>query len=436
MILTVRFVVAVAAGAAMIGFSGRAPVLAAVGSAVIALAVAAAALDWIRLTRGTALEVVRECDDKLSLGARNPVRLKLRNPSQARLRGRVRDDYPVGIAADGEEGDFAQEPRSEIEFVYHLTPSRRGDFEFGDIYVRIVGPMRMAVRQLRFAARRHVKVYPNLLDVRRYDAGLRRQRPVQPGRRATRIYGRGTDFESLRDYLPDDELHAVDWKATAKRGRLTTRQYQQEKSQNVLVALDCGRTMGPVIDGLTRLDHAVNAAMMLAHVAAVRGDRVGMLAFGDDVRVFAPPRPGRSQTIRLLSLAYNLRDASGDSNYARAFAYLSRKWTRRSLLVVFADFADPESAMPLVSQISGLTQKHVCMVAAMTDQSVMHCAYGAPEGVEDAFRAAAARQSVEARQRVSAQLAGAGAIVLDIAPGDFTPSVVERYLDIKSRALL
>lgn len=426
----------VAAGAVMIGLSGRVHSLAVAGSVVIGLAVAAAAVDWIRLTRGIELEVMRECDDRLSLGARNPVRLRLRNSSYTRLSGRIRDEHPVGIAADGQESPFSAAARSETEVVYHLVPTNRGDFEFGDIYIRLFGPLRMTMRQIRFAAGRQVKVYPNLLDVRRYEAGLRRQRPIQPGRRATRVYGRGTDFESLRDYLPDDELRSVDWKATARRGRLTTRQYQQERSQNVLVALDCGRTMGPVIDGLTRLDHAVNAAMMLAHVAAVRGDRVGLFAFGEDVRVFAPPKQGRSQTIRMLSLAYNLRDASGDSDYARAFGYLSRKWTRRSLLVVFADLVDPESSRPLVSQISGLARKHLCVVAAISDPSIVACAYGEPSTVEDAFRAAAARQVLEARQLVSAQLAGAGAIVLDITPAEFTPSVVERYLDIKSRALL
>jgi uncharacterized protein (DUF58 family) len=426
-----------AIGALLIGFSGWLGVLAAAGIVLIALAIVAAVWEWLWLVRGRPVQVTRVCDEKLSLGAENPVRLMLRNPGYRRQRGVVRDEYPEGFEAIGNVSAFDLAPRSEWEMTYHVIPKNRGDFEFLDIYVRLLGPLGLVVRQYKINAKQHAKVYPNLLDMRRYEIGLRREHAVQPGLRLARIRGRGTEFESLREYVPDDEFRSVDWKATARRGRMVTRQYQQERSQNVLIVLDCGRIMGPVISGLTRLDHSINASMMLAHMAAAKGDKVGLMAFGEDIISYSPPKSGKAQTLSLLRLAYNLQDAAGDSNYYRAVPYLSRKWTRRSLMVFFTDLVDAESSKPLISQVASLTKKHLCMVVLMTDPTVVEAAHTvSPNDPQDAFRAAAARQVMQARKQAAARLVRAGAIVLDVPPEKFTPSVVNEYLSVKARGTL
>lgn len=430
-------------GALMIGFSGWSGALATGGIVTIALAVVAAAGEWLWLVRGKAVEITRICDEKLSLGAPNPVRLILRNSDYRALRGIVREEYPEGFDARGNVAPFAMSARSEWETTYHVLPPNRGDYEFMDICVRLFGPLGLVIRQYKIPARQRCKVYPNLLDMRRYEIGLKREHAVQPGQRFMRIRGRGTEFESLREYVPDDEFRAVDWKATARRGKLVTRLYQQERSQNILIVLDCGRIMGPVIDGLTRLDHSINASMMLAHVAAIKGDKVGLMTFGEDIISYSPPRSGKSQTLSLLRLAYNLKDAEGDSNYYRAVPYLSRKCTRRSLIVFFTDLVDPESSKPMISQIASLTRKHLCLVVTMADPAVSDAAHikvesgeMRVESAEDAFKAAAARQVLQARKQAAARLARAGAIVLDVPPDKFTPSVINEYLSIKGRGQL
>ncbi len=379
----------------------------------------------------------RICDEKLSLGVENPVRLALRNPGYLRLRGAIRDEYPEEFSARGNVVPLDMPPRSETELGYSVMPHGRGDFHFGDVYIRLTGPFGLAMRQIRLPMRQDVRVYPELLDMRRYEISLRRSRALQSGQRIVKLRGRGTEFESLREYVPDDEFRVVDWKASARRGKLISRQYQEEKSQNVMLVLDCGRVMGPVIAGLSRLDHSINAAMMLAHVAALKGDKVGMMAFGEEVQAFSPPKQGKSQTLSLLSLSYNLAEASGDSDYYRAVPFLSRRWTRRSLVVFFTDLVDPESSKPLISQITSLTKKHLCLCVVMSDPAVIEAARaGTLEEPADAFRAAAARQVLQDRKRAAATLARAGAIVLDVPPDKLTPSVVNQYLDAKARALL
>lgn len=466
MLPTDRFAAVLMAGGLMLGFSGRFAPLMTAGVALVVLAIALAASDWVKLARLGTPEVSRTADEKLSVGAKNLVTLSVRNSSFSRLIGQLRDEFPDDfIPAEAHEPEDASKssfrrgifpqaamlrgtrppetlldvdvaPRSETELTYHVIPRQRGDFEFGDAYMRLRGPFGMLARQIKFAIARPVKVYPNILDLRRYEISLRRERVVQPGQKTTRVRGRGTDFESLRDYMPDDEFRAIDWKASARRGKMTSRQYQEEKSQNVMILLDCGRVMGPVIEGLSRLDWSINAAMMLAHVAAIKGDKVGLMAFGEQIVAYTPPRAGRSQMLSLLRMTYNLTSASGDSDYHHAFAYFARRWTRRSLAVVFTELDDPEALRPLVSQVASLTKKHLVMVVAMADPAIVAAAACEPQDAVGAFKAAAARQIIQARKLAAAQLARAGAIVLDVPPSAFTPAVVDRYLKIKSTARL
>lgn len=436
MIPTDRLAAVLAIAGLMIGFSGWFAPLMPAGIALAGLTILLAASDWLTLTRTTAPEVSRVVDQKLSLGAENLVTLRVRNSAYRWLVGTLRDEFPDDFIPSKASFDFNIGPRSETRFTCHVIPWRRGDFEFGDAYMRLYGPWGMLTRQIKFAIAQTVRVYPNILDLRRYEISLRKQRVVQPGLRATRIHGRGTDFESLRDYLPDDEFRAIDWKASARRGKMTSRQYQEEKSQNVMILLDCGRAMGSVIDGLSRLDWSINAAMMLAHVAAIKGDKVGLMAFGEEILAYTPPRAGRSQTLSLLQMTYNLRSASGDSDYHHAFPFFARMWTRRSLAVVFTELDDPGASQPLISQISSLTRKHLVMVVAMADPAVIKASTCEAETADDAFRASVARQVIQARKHTGAQLARAGAIVLDVPPSMFTPAVINQYLKIKSTARL
>lgn len=419
----------------MIALSGHVPVLLPAGLALISLLVVVTLAEWRFLSQAR-LEVKRFCDDKLSLGADNPIRVRVRNPGYTHLYGAIRDEHPEGTAADSNVMALDLPPRSERDLLYHVNPPKRGNLDFGETFVRLRGPLGLSIRQMKFPTRQSVKVYPNLLDMRRYEIGLRRQRAIQPGQRLVRVRGRGTDFESLRNYSPDDDFRSLDWKATARRAKLISRQYQEEKSQNVILLLDCGRTMGPVIDGLTRLDHAINASMMLAQVASLKGDKIGLMAFGDDVITFSAPKQGKSQFLRLLGLTYDLKDAEGDSNYTRAISYLTSRWTRRSLVVLFTDISDPESSAPLLAQVSNLARKHLCMCVAMSDPAVVAAAAGASATSEDAFTSAAARQVLQARGLAEARMAGVGVIVVDVEPGNFTPAVVNAYLNAKGQARL
>ena len=200
------------------------------------------------------------------------------------------------------EGHVA--PRGTWEFIYHVRPLRRGDYQFGDLSLRWLGPLGLVIRQANVDAKEPVKVYPNLLDVRRYDLLLRRNRLQEMGLRTTRQFGEGTEFERLREYLPDDEYRRINWKATARRNFPVTTEYQTERSQQVIAVLDAGRMMQSPVADIAKLDYVVNAVLLLTYVATGKGDRVGMLSFADDVMHYLSPRQGRGQFYRMLELLY------------------------------------------------------------------------------------------------------------------------------------
>src|SRR5439155_26313330 len=234
-------------------------------------------------------------------------------------------------------------------------------------------------RQARFAAAADVKVYPNLLDIRKYELLVRKGQVQEMGLRHTRVLGSGTEFERLREYQLDDEFRRIDWKAMARRGKPITREFETERSQNVVCMLDVGRLMrSPVQDAsgqsLAKVDYAVNAVLMLSYVAALRGDRVGMLAFADTVTHYLAPKSGKGQFYRMLALLYAVRSQPVEADYGRAFAFLGAKHKKRSLIVIFSDLASGLAAKSIVTQVAPLWRRHLPLFVAISDPGLVELA--------------------------------------------------------------
>ena len=262
------------------------------------------------------------------------------------------------------------EPLETWQGLYHVQPVRRGDYAFGNITLRWLGPLGLVHRQRRVRAAEGVKVYPNLLDVRKYDLLLRRNRLQEIGLRSTRMFGEGTEFERLREYLPDDEYRSINWKATARRHHPVTVQYQTERSQNVIAVLDTGRMMQTPVADIAKLDYAVNAVLFLGYVATGKGDRVGVMSFADDVEHYLAPRQGRGQFYRMLELLYAVEARQIEPNYRKALTYLAIKQRRRALVVIFTDLSSGLSLDSLVAQVSLLARSSLPLVVTISDPDV------------------------------------------------------------------
>ena len=393
-------------------------------------------MDWRMAGDIKQFELTREHDNKLSLGAENPIHVSLRNRSWRRISFTVRDEAPEQFRIETRTLDGQVAPRGTWEQVYHVRPLRRGDYQFGDLTLRWLSPLGLILRQAKVEAKGPVKVYPNLLDVRRYDLLLRRNRLQEMGLRTTRQFGEGTEFERLREYLPDDEYRRINWKATARKNFPVTTEYQTERSQQVIAVLDVGRMMQSPVADIAKLDYVVNAVLLLTYVATGKGDRVGIMSFADDVQHYLSPRQGRGQFYRALELLYAVEPQPVEPNYRKALAYLAVKQRRRALVVLFTDLTGGVSLNSLVAQMSMLARSSLPLLVTISDPDVVHASQMKPNDSLGVYQRAAASQLLDERRVVLDSLRQRGVLTLDVPANQLSMSVINRYLELKGRMQL
>jgi len=411
----------------------RGPMLAADGGLLLLALLDAA------LAGGRSIVVAREAPAVLSVGRANPVRLLLRSTSRRRLEVTVTDDRPADVAATNLPARATLDPRGRATVTYHLSPSRRGAVELGAQHVRYPSPLGLWQRQLRLPARDTLKVYPDVTAVRVYEL-LARQSRENLLVRAIRLRGGENEFERLREYGRDDEYRNIDWKATARRGRLIVREYQQERNQTVVCLLDCGRLMTAESEGLAQLDHALNAVLMLAHVAARAGDQLGLMAFDARVRNYLPPAGGRRAAQRVAHAMYDVHANLVETDFEGAFAELTKRLRKRALVVLFTQVIDDVSAQAVLRQVRSLRPRHLPVCVLFRDPDLDRLAEPsaglatAPDG--ELYVAAAAAETILWRERLVRDLKTGGALVLHVPPRQTTPAIINRYLQIKAQHLL
>jgi uncharacterized protein (DUF58 family) len=272
-----------------------------------------------------------------------------------------------------------------------------------------------------------VLVYPDLPAARRLAAAVRQGRFRDEGLRRRGPLGLGTEFESVRDYVPDDDIRQVNWRATERLGRPMSNQFRVERDRDVVCVVDCGRLMAAPFHDRTRLDAAVDAAVAVAAVADVLGDRCGVLAFDDDVRrSLAPRRAGANDVVRAV---YDLEPRSVDSDYRLAFQHV--RDAKRAFVLVFTDLLEESAARPLVEAVPFLARRHAVAVATAADEDLRAAVRDEPSTALDVYRAAVALDVLDARARVAAELRRAGADVIEAPPDALSAACVRAYLRAK-----
>jgi len=437
--LTYRFIALLALGVLPLLFVGMAPWLLSAVLLYNALLAACAVADFLASPRPEgALILERIVDEKLSLGAANPVTIEARNSSGQELKVTVRDLPPSPFALDVPAESTLRLPPDPrpIRFLYHVTPPAKGDFTFGDLYLQYPGKLGLIRRQGMVPAKRSVKVYPNLVETAKYELLARRGRLMQLGIRTAKMRGGGSEFESLRDYVPGDEYKKIDWSATARRGKLITRQYEAERSQNILLLLDTGRTMLQPVQKMAKLDFVVNTALMLAYVAASSDDKVGLMAFDAEVRAYLPPAKSKAQVYRILESLYNLEARMVESDYKAAFQNLATRWRRRSLVVLFTDLVDPDSSAQILDAVPMLSEMHRLVCVTVSDPNILAAAKSLPENSAGVYQKAVAQQVLQERRAAISILKRRGVWTVDSPPEELSADLVNHYLDLKARSLI
>ncbi len=416
-----------------LGAAAAAPQLLVPGLALPVIAALLVVLDSRRAPGRGRLTAVREHDELLSVGRANAVTVRIDVlGARAPLPAVVRDEHPVRVPA----GPAVARLRLPGALRYTLTPAVRGEESFGRTVVRVPGPWRLGLRQTALGEGETVKVDADLAAIRAYEALARRGQLAELGVRTQRRPGEGTEFERIRDAVPDDPERRINWRATARTGRLMATELIPERAQPVIVCLDHGRLMGVGAGALTKLDHAINAALLLIHVALSSGDRVGLFAFSDRVTAALPPRPGRLQLRRFLDAVRPLRAGEVESDYDEALVELSRWQRRRALVAIFTDVLDPDQGRALVRQCIRLRRRHLPLVITVRDPALEDTARARPVDAATTYARAVAGRLIADREATLDLLRRSGVETLDADARTLSPTLVNRYLELKRRSRL
>ena len=402
-----------------------------VGLAVLAASVVAIVVDSRRAPGKSVLRVHRVCNDLLSVGVANRVTLAI-SARSAGAPAILYERVPPGLHPSLTRWDV----HLPAEVEYTVTPVARGDVILGPATVRVTGPWGLGWRQTTVAAQRPARVDPNLAAIDVYEALARRGQLAELGLRTIRLRTEGSEFERVREAFPDDPLRAINWRATARTGRLMATELIPERAQPLVICLDHGRLMGIGAGELTKLDHAINAALLLVHVALRAGDRAGMLAFSDTVTDTLPPRAGTAQLRRFLDATRPIQPGETEADYDDALAFFSRWQTRRSLVVIFTDVLDPDQGRALIRQCVRLRRRHLPLVVTVRDPALDDAANTVPRTGNDAYARAVAGGLIADRDDTLRMLRSSGVETIDADARTLSPRLVNRYLDLKRRARL
>jgi len=433
-----RFYVLLAIGLIPLSLSWNLPLLRTATITFDFLLIATAIVDFFvsrRIPKG--FRIHREFDRRFAIGDPAKVSLRVENDTTRTYHLDLKDEYPAEMTLDeSRQAEFSISPRSTAEFFYHLTPSRRGRYSFGRVVVRFLSRLGLVWCQAESAEPESVKVYPNMRRAREIELkALGAQSFLAVQRRAVRR-GEGREFESMRDYVRGDELRHISWTATARRSKLTTRQYQIERDQTVVIALDGGRLMTGRIDNETKFDTAIHGSLALMSACAKAGDNCGLAVFGRRVKKYLPPKRGIEHIDSVLETLHDLEPEMVEPSYARAFQFISSNLKKRAFVVILTDLVDKESSKELINSLKLLRPRHLPLVVTIGDRDLNSMVSAAPTDIKNVFRQSAAEEIIHQREAALRLVESLGGLALDVTTQTLGPQLLETYLRVKERGLL
>ncbi len=403
---------------------------------VAAAFVAALALDVIVGPPASTISLERIAPEPFSLRRSGTIAYRARNTSRREVRVAIVEAPCSLLRFDADETTGVIPARSEAALERPVTPVARGSASLDALFLTFENTIGFLRRRVRLRERASIRVYPDLSAVERYGTLTARNHLIEAGLRRMRLRGAGTQAESVRDWVAGDPFRAVNWKATARRGKLMVAQYEVERSQNVMIVLDAGRLMMPRVDEQRKFDYAVTAALSVASIASLANDKVGIVAFAAEImRAFAPRPSGRSLS-RIAEEIHDVEPRFEESDYERAFTYVRTHVNKRSLIIFFTDMVDPVAQSTVLAQIGTLSRRHLVVCAFMNDAAIDRALATDPSGARDAYAIGVALELREERRVAAATLARLGVRVIDVPARELTTALIDQYLQIKQSGLL
>ncbi|MEG3192718.1 DUF58 domain-containing protein [Lysobacter sp. D1-1-M9] len=395
--------------------------------------VVASLLDLATLLRRPTPRVVRSMPDTWPIGVERSVALTLDSPARGQ-RLDVFDLHPGGWAMHGLPRRLALRRGASSQLDYQLRANARGDFEFAGAQLRLLSPWRLWSQSRIAGQAQRVRVFPNFAPLAKFAMFSAEQASRLLGAHLKRRRGEGTDFRQMREYRTGDSLRQIDWKATSRARRLISREYQDERNQQLVLLLDTGRRLLARDGELAHFDHVLDAALVVGYLALRQGDAVGLLASGG-TSAWVPPRRGLQTIDALLRASYALQPQPVATDFLAAATELSLRQRRRSLVMLITNLRD-EDIDDLMAAVQMLRKRHLVCIASLREDSLDTALGAEVHDLPGAIRAGATAQYLQQRSAAHEALRSRGVMVLDVTCAQLAASLVERYLAIKRDGLL
>lgn len=359
----------------------------------------------------------------------NKVILHLQNQREKSLKIEVSDHHPSHIHVSDLPLSLRLAPGQDVQLTYWATPQQRGDAVFGDIDVRIASPLGLWEYRQRFPRPATVKVYPDFTAITHFQQLSHEQQVSQLGVHMLQRRGQGMDFHQLREYRDGDVSRQIDWKASSRRQKLISRDYQDERDQEIIFLLDCGRRMRAKDEGLSHFDHCLNSLLLLSYVALRQGDAVGLLSFAGTQR-WLPPIKGKNNINSILNAVYDLHSSTATSDLLEAATELMARHRKRSLVILLSNLRE-EDQDDVIAASRLLSNKHLVLVVSLREEFFDEIMERPVTDLESTLVYSGATSILNRRQRLLKTLRSQGVLVSDATPSSLHAQLVNEYWALK-----
>ncbi len=393
-------------------------------------------IDSILLFKQNGLEAKRLLPEKLSNGDDNPIEITLKNSYNYKVKLKLIDEMPFQYQKRDFEIDTQLDKLTDKKITYTLRPLERGEYHFGNLNVYVTSPVGLLTRRFQFGNNAMVPNYPSFLQLKKYMLLAFSNKIFEFGLKKIRRIGHTMEFEQIKDYVQGDDIRNINWKATAKRSQLMVNQFQDERSQPIYSVIDKGRAMKMPFNGLSLLDYAINATLVISNVALKKQDKAGMFAFSRKVnnKVVAERRP--SQMNQIMETLYNLDTDFAESDFSRLYIDVKRSLNQRSLLLLYTNFETLDALHRQLPYLQAIAKHHVLVVIFFENTELDKLTQKESRNTFEIFEKTIAEKFVYEKKLIINELQKHGIQSILTAPEDLTLNTINKYLEIKARGLI
>ena len=390
-------------------------------------------IDAFLLYRTHGLTAERVLPDRLSNGDENKVQLLLQNRYSYNVQVEVIDELPFQFQARRWKRELQMDGYSPAELIYHLTPLERGEYRFGRINAFVQGPLGVVSRRYRLGEEQTVKVYPSFIQLRKYSLQAVASRLQESGVKRMRKLGHSMEFEQIKEYVRGDDYRTINWKATARKGDLMVNNYTDERSQQIYCIINKGRVMKMPFEGMTLLDYAINASLVLSGVVLQKQDKAGLICFGQRIDSFLAADKKPTQINHILEALYKQQTSFSEPDLEKLFSVVRNRITHRSLLVLFTNFESLDSLERTLPTLKRLAHYHLLMVVFFDNTELKGLTEGNVKTTEDIYIKTIAEKYRYEKQLIVKELRKNGIVSVLSTPQNLTVDALNKYLELKTR---